>query len=152
MPHNHKQLFRKEYEVNTNRLMTALPEYGIPYLCETMALQTLQNVLEAAQLANRQSLDWVAGKILPRYSYAGQLEPPVTEDGYEWFCGLVFAVPHGEVAILVPWSRDWGLYEESDVPARTATVYARGERIPAEIDFLLQRFAETIKAMWEKFL
>jgi len=137
--------------VNGDQVMTVLPEYGMPYSCPTKALQKLRDVLETAQIANKASLEWTAEKILPHYSYVGKLESPITEDGYLWFCGCIFALPHGEMVILVPWSRDWGL-NESNLHNRTVTVYVRGERIPGEIDSVLQQFAETIKITQGKFL
>ncbi|MBI2024210.1 hypothetical protein HYT00_02395 [Candidatus Giovannonibacteria bacterium] len=68
----------------------------------------------------------------------------VTDDGYEWYAGIYFSLPEGEVAILFPWTKR--LSEREIKLSRPLAVYKRGVAPEEVVESIISRLDSEIKA------
>ncbi|MEK6844455.1 MAG: hypothetical protein AABX83_03455 [Nanoarchaeota archaeon] len=63
---------------------------------------------------------------------------PVTEDKYDWHCGLYFENRRTKIAILFPWQQD---FVKSDGTAldRSVAVYIKGRNEESYIDSIIKK-------------
>lgn len=86
----------------------------------TSALQKLQSEFDAYDSLNLPQLRAMAEKV-PGFTLMNR---PKTSDSYYWYWGLYFTVNNGDIAILLPWSRDQGKHDDSRAD-RSCALYVR---------------------------